>query len=364
METQHSHHTTKQIVELKPKLNGFLISYIIFSIPGFVVGLIGMVLTVILLFFVVFGIFLGADSSDTQTLPYRVVKEGKTTNSILIYDLSGPITTGTLTGSGVTRESNIYTKVVASDFAEIKKDKNIKGVVFRVNTPGGEASASKVLGDLIQDLSSFYGQSQSVYYFDSIAASGGLMAAYKSDNYIVGSPYGETGSIGVILTLPNFKGAADKIGYSQTVIKSSETKDIGSSFRDPTDIEIKYFQDSVNKEFATFKETVVSGRKIEPKEVDKIANGFVYTNDRALELGLIDQLGDVEVAVNKTASNNRLNSDYQVLEIKNEVNFVDSLFASKTLSNIFNATAATSNVVNRATFFKPGNLYMVDEYKL
>lgn len=363
MENHHQNHSSKQIVELTPKLNGFLISYIIFSIPGFIVGLVMMVITIILLFFLVFGLVAGS-SGNESTLPYRVVKEGKASNSVLIYDLSGPISTGSLTGSGVTRESNIYTKIVENDFAEIKKDKNIKAVVFRVNTPGGEASASKYLGDLIKNLNSYYGQSQAVFYFDSIAASGGLLAAYKNDNYIVGSPYGETGSIGVVLTLPNFKSAAEKVGYSQTVIKSSDSKDIGSPFRDPSSTEIAYLQSQVDQEFAGFKEVVVSGRKLEPKEVDKIANGYTYVNTEALSLGLIDEIGDVEMAVNKAAANNRLTSDYQVLEIKNEVNFIDSIFASKTLSHFLALPQATSEVVNRATFFKPGNIYLVDEYKL
>jgi len=363
MENNHQSHNNKQIVELTPKLNGFLISYIIFSIPGFLIGLIGMVISFIFLFVVVFGIIAGGNTSE-NTLPYRVVKEGKATNSILIYDLSGPITTGTLTGSGVTRETNIYTKIVENDFAEIKKDKNIKAVVFRLNTPGGEATASKYLGDLIKDLNAHYGQSQAVFYFDSIVASGGLLAAYKNDNYVVASPYGETGSIGVVLTLPNLKSAAEKVGYSQTVIKSSDSKDIGSIFRDPTNSEIAYLQTQVDKEFAGFKETVVTGRKLEPKEVDKIATGFTYFNTEAKNFGLIDEIGDVELAVNKAAANNRLTSDYQVLEIKNEVNFVDSLFASRSLSNFLALPQATSEVVNRATFFKPGTIYLVDEYKL
>ena len=289
MEHQHQTSHTKQIVELRPKLNGFLISYIIFSIPGFIIGVIAMIITLILLFVTIFGVFFASNTQE-KTLPYRIVKEGKATNSVLVYDLNGPISTGSLTGSGVTRESNIYTKIVEEDFAQIKKDKNIKGVVFRINTPGGEASASKVLGDLIKDLSSFYGQSQSVFYFDSITASGGLLAAYKNDNYIVGSPYGETGSIGVILTLPNFKGAAEKVGYSQTVIKSSDSKDIGSPFRDLSDKELNYLQSQVDKEYANFKNTVVTGRKLEPASVDKIANGYTYENDEALKLGLIDQV--------------------------------------------------------------------------
>lgn len=363
MENHNKINNNKQVIELKPKINGFLISYIIFSIPGFIISLVTMVTIVILVILGIVGLSAG-NNNQNKTLTYRTIKEGKANNSILVYDLNGPISVGSLTLSGATRENNIYTKVVENDFAEIKKDKNIKGVVFRLNTPGGEASASKILGDLIEDLNSFYGQSQAIFYFDSIAASGGLLAAYKNNNYIVGSPYGETGSIGVILTLPNYKSAAEKIGYSQTVIKSSDSKDIGSPFRDPTNTEIKYLQSQVDKEFANFKKTVETGRKLDSKAVDKIANGYVYENTEAIGLGLIDEVGDLDSATKKSAENNKIGSDYQVIEIKNELNFIDSIFASQSLSQLLSVPQATSEVVNRATFFKPGNIYLVDEYKL
>ncbi|NJK70959.1 MAG: signal peptide peptidase SppA, partial [Thermales bacterium] len=84
-------------------------------------------------------------------------------------------------------------------------------------------------------------------------ASGGLWSSYKvNDSYIVGSPYGETGSIGVVLTLPNFTGLADKVGYTETVIKSSNAKDIGNPLRTPSTEEIDYLEQRVTQNYDKF----------------------------------------------------------------------------------------------------------------
>lgn len=357
----------RQDITVRPKLNGFLVSYIIFSIPGFLAGLVWTIISVILLFSVIGGIAFASQASsgqDPASLNLKVLQDNKEEKGILIYDLSGPITTGGKDLPISTQNSGIYTDKVATDFKKIKENKNIKNVVFRINTPGGEVYGAEILGDLIADLMSSLNQKQAVYYFDQIVASGGLFASYKNPNYVIASPYGETGSIGVLITLPNYKGIADKIGYSETVIKSADKKDIGNPFRDPTNSEIKYFQDSVDRTFSEFKNIVVTGRKIDPKVVDSIANGLVYENSAAKEYGLIDELGSVDRAVEKAAINAGFGTNYKVWETAPQKSVLDSFLASSYLDRILKVSESTTSVVDKASYFKTGRAYMIDETRI
>ncbi|MEI6728234.1 MAG: S49 family peptidase [bacterium] len=357
----------KQDIIVRPKLNGFLVSYIIFSIPGFLAGLVWTIVSVVLLFSIIGGIAYANQAStgqDPASLNLKVIQDNKEEKGILIYDLSGPISTGGKDLPISTQNAGIYTGKVASDFKKIKENKNIKNVVFRINTPGGEVYGAEILGDLIADLMSSLNQKQAVYYFDQIVASGGLFASYKNPNYVIASPYGETGSIGVLITLPNYKGIADKIGYSETVIKSADKKDIGNPFRDPTNSEIKYFQDSVDRTFKEFKNIIVTGRKIDPKVVDSIANGLVYENSAAKEYGLVDELGSVDRAVEKAAVNAGFGTNYKVWETTPQKSVLDSFLASSYLDRILKVGESTTSVVDKASYFKTGRAYMIDEVRI
>lgn len=319
-----------QEIILKPKLGGFLFTYILFSLPSFLIS--SLVLIGVLIFFV-FGLIGSIGSSVSQDLlPYRVISDSPSDSAILIYDLQGAIQTGTATLPDSSRATGVFTEIVKRDFAKIKEDESIKGVVFRMNTPGGSVFASEVLGDLITDLMEYKNQSQAIYYYDQIVASGGIWSAMKTNNFVVANPYGETGSIGVVLSLPNYSDLANNIGYSETVIKSSDSKDIGNPLRDITDTEMRYFQEIVDQKYNQFVSVVAKGRGIEVSAVQTIANGYLYSNEEALELGLVDELGDIEKASKKAAEIVNI-SEYDVLAIDTEIGLLDSFF-SKTESAI------------------------------
>jgi protease IV len=344
------------------KSNGLLWSYIIFSLPGFFSGLVWLLVAVIVLAGVSAGVAATKKTGDTEKeLLLTATTEGKSKNGILVYSLNGPIST---TGSSSTTKDNIYTDKVAKDFKLIRDNKDIKNVVFKINTPGGSVFASKVLGDQINNLISSKGQSQAVYYFDQIVASGGLLATYKTNNYVVGSQYGETGSIGVILTLPNLKGTAEKIGYSETVIKSAPSKDYGNPLRDLSPDEQKFLQGQVDTEYNGFVDTVASGRKLSRDKVATIANGFVYDNKIAKEYGLFDEIGDIQKSVEKAASNAGLGSDYSVYETTTQPTIFESLFQSSGVHNLLGLPTNAVDKLNKATSLQSGTLYMIDTNRI
>ncbi len=350
-----------QTIILKPKLGGFLWAYIIFSIPAFLSGLMWLVIV----FVILVGSFAAVGGSKTKSginginteepLNLQVVQSGKNPEGVLIYDLTGAITSGNFNSGGA--ELEINTRKVAKDFAQIKANSSIKNVVFKMNTPGGELYASEILGDLMSDLQTSKVKTVPNIYFDQISASGGLWSSYKTKGYIMGSPYGETGSIGVIMKMPNLKGLADKIGYSQTTIKSSASKDIGDPFRDVTTDEKKYFQDQLDVYYNRFKSIVAAGRKLESSQVEALATGLVFPNFEAKQKGLLDEIGDINKLVQKSASEANL-TDYTVYRIEHKSDIFSKLLQGSSVFSMFQ-----TKDLPLPTKLQSGQIYLIDEMK-
>jgi protease IV len=356
-----------QVIEVRPKLKGFLFSYILFSLPGFLIGLAWLGISILIFVSIFAGIVFGTSNTEadfqSNMLTLETVQKGDQ-NGILIYDLSGVIQTGSKTLPGSSRNTGIYTEVIEKDFQKIKQDSKIKNIVFRLNTPGGSVFASQVLADQIKSLLDSKGQTEAVFYYDQIAASGGLWATFQNKNYVVGSKYGETGSIGVILEVANLKKLADNIGYSQTTIKSSPSKDIGNPLRDLSTEEAKFLQKQVDTEYAKFIKIVAEGRNIPESKVKEFANGYVYTNQEALSLGLLDEIGSVDRAITRAAKNSNLSSGYSVWQIKSELGFVDTLLGQSSIGSLINTTSKTAQQINSVTALDSGVIYAIEPSRM
>ncbi|MEM1312311.1 MAG: S49 family peptidase [Patescibacteria group bacterium] len=369
MQTTNPHNLKNDIIRqqvvVKPKAGGFLWSFIIFSIPSFLSGLVWLIISVIVMIAVIVGVSEGGSQSSAGDLSLNILQKSSSSEGILVYDIKGPIISGGDELSSINRSLGSYTDIVKSDFESIKNNPDIKNIVFRVNTPGGELYASEILGDLINELLISKNQSQGVFFFEQIAASGGLWATYKNlNNYVVGSPYGQTGSIGVILTLPDLTGLAEKVGYSENVIKSSDSKDIGNPLREITSEERAYFQEEVDAKYDRFLNLVAVGRRLEKDDVRTVADGRTFENSEAVDLGLIDETGDLDVAIEKAASNTNLGKEYKVWTVENETGFIDSLLQSTNLSKLMGIPENATKAIDRATFLDPGVIYLIDEYRI
>lgn len=357
----HTQSTKPQKIEIKPKLGGFFAAYVLFGLPQFVASLVWLLIAFLVMVSVLIS-FIGPSDPATMSLSYTTLRNNKSTaDAILIYDLTGAISTGDASIIDSDRATGIYTELVKRDFAKIKADDTIKNVVFRVNTPGGSVFASKVLGDQLTDLVLSKGQSEVVFYFDQIVASGGLWAAYKTNNYVVGSPYGQTGSIGVIMSLPNYQGLADKVGYSETIIKSGPSKDIGNPLRPLGEDERKFLQGQVDTVYKEFIDVVAEGRELEQAKVEPIANGYVYENSEALKYGLIDELGQIDTAINKAASNVGI-SEYNVYEVKTDAGF-SSLFANSWFPAL-KSINKVADKIDSSSSLQSGVVYAIDPLRI
>ncbi len=174
------------------------------------------------------------------------------------------------------------------------KSTHVKGVLFRIDSPGGTVSTSQEIADEIKLLQEK--KKPIVVSMGDVAASGGYYVACGADK-IVADPGTITGSIGVIMSSINLKGLGDKLGLQPQVIKSGQFKDIGSPYRPMTPEDKAILQGLIDDAYDQFTNAIATGRKMPLEGVKKLADGRVYTGRQALKLNLVDKLGSYTVAL-------------------------------------------------------------------
>jgi len=229
-----------------------------------------------------------------------VLVQSKAKEKILIIDVSGIIGM-TVKPSMLNRESDIVSRIYYR-LQKATEDKWIKGIILRLDTPGGEVTASDILFNEVKNFREKTGIPV-VSLMMGVAASGGYYIAAASD-HIIAHPSTITGSIGVISIFPNLEELFAKIGIEVNVIKSGEMKDSCSVFRDMTDGDKAVFQEVVNEMYQKFLDVVVLGRDgaLSLEELKPIADGRIYTAQQALKLKLIDEIGYFDRALAKVKS--------------------------------------------------------------
>lgn len=174
------------------------------------------------------------------------------------------------------------------------KNEHVKGILLRINSPGGTVSASQEITNAVKEFRKT--DRPIVISMGDTAASGGYYIASAGDR-IFAEPGTLTGSIGVIMHLMNYKGLGDKIGVQSEVIKSGQFKDIGTSTRPATPEEKAILQALCMDSYDQFVTAVSEGRKMNIAEVKRIGDGRVYSGRQALKLHLIDELGGYDQSV-------------------------------------------------------------------
>jgi len=219
---------------------------------------------------------------------------------ILVIDIEGTISS--LAGtSALAREGDILSQVYYR-LGRASADPWVKGIILRLETAGGEVTASDIL---YHEILKFKAKTKLpvVALMMSVAASGGYYIASACDT-IIAHPSTITGSIGVISIFPSLESLFDKIGVRMNVIKSGAMKDAGSPFRSMTDDEKKSFQAIIDEYYENFLNAVLKGRKnaLSLEALRPIADGRIYTARQALSLKLIDSIGYFDTALEKALS--------------------------------------------------------------
>jgi len=183
----------------------------------------------------------------------------------------------------------------------------VKGVVLRINSPGGSALESEIIHDRILKLKE---HKTVIISMSNVAASGGYYISAPGD-FIFADPFTITGSIGVATIIPNFKQMADKIGISTDPIKKGKYVDVFNPFVEPDAATYEALKLSSDNIYSEFLSRVSEGRSIDLEELKNIAGGRVWSSNYALDSGLINEIGILQDAVNKAADLAGL-TDFQI----------------------------------------------------
>ena len=211
--------------------------------------------------------------------------KARATQSIAVVEMEGPI--------GPRIKANEYVKL----FRGLEDNDHVRAVVLDIDSPGGSATGSSYMHLAVKSLAA---KKPVISFISGIGASGAYMLAAPTTR-IVAIPGAIIGSIGVISMRPLVHEAMERIGLRMHVTKSDKFKDMGSMFREATPEEQEKEQALVNDLYDQFLDVVAEGRGMDKDRVKEIATGEVYTAKRCAELGLVDELGDLERAIDLAA---------------------------------------------------------------
>lgn len=222
--------------------------------------------------------------------------EDKKGDEIAIYYAVGDIVDGVV--AMPSRESVIDAQKVCADLQDLAKDKDVKAVVLRVNSPGGSAYASEQIWHQVMELKKV---KPVVVSMGSYAASGGYYISCPA-NWIVAEPNTLTGSIGIFGMFPDVSGLLrEKLGLKFDEVKTNKYALFGTRSRPFTVDELSHLESYIDRGYKLFRQRVADGRRLKVDQVEQVAQGHVWLGQDALRIGLVDQLGGVEVALRKAA---------------------------------------------------------------
>ena len=210
----------------------------------------------------------------------------------------------------------------AKIFRRLRQDKDVKAVVLRVNSPGGSATASEIIQRevrLTRDVKPV------VVSMGDTAASGGYWIATDS-NRIFAEPNTITGSIGVFGSIPNFQKLANDNGITWDSVKTGKYADIGTVTRPKSEAELAIFQSSVNRIYGKFLDKVAKGRNLPQSKVADIAQGRVWSGKAAKDIGLVDEIGGLDAAIEYAASEAKLGDKWELQEYPKRSTFSERFF--------------------------------------
>lgn len=213
----------------------------------------------------------------------------------------------------------IKSQKIVDEINDYVKDKTIKAIVIRVDSPGGGVVAAQEIYEAVKNAAS---KKTIVVSMGAVAASGGYYISAPATR-IIANPGTLTGSIGVIMEIPNLKGLMDKIGIKTEVVKSGKHKDLASVFRGIGDDERKILQGVMDDVHDQFIKAVSEGRKIPFEEVKKLSDGRIFSGRQALNLNLVDELGDLKHAINVASKLAGIKEEPEIITKKERYTILD-----------------------------------------
>lgn len=229
------------------------------------------------------------------------------------------------------------TKPIILQLKKFRKNKDIKAIVLRINSPGGGVGPSQ---EIYTEVKKTTGLKKVVASMGAIAASGGYYVGAAAD-HIMANPGTITGSIGVVMEFANAQELFKKIGVSAVVIKSGDYKDTGSPLRKMTPEERRLLEDFVGNVHQQFVTAVAEGRKMSEETVRTIADGRIFSGQEARKLGLLDSLGNMEDAIALAGELGGIKGEPSVVYAeKKKFSFLEFILGSKLAGTLDTITTA------------------------
>ncbi len=256
--------------------------------------------------------------SKVAKVAQTLSKNVKSNNKIGVVYAQGEIVNGT----GTPRE--IGGDRLAKELRRLRLDDKVKAVVLRVNSPGGSASASEVIGREVKLISE---EKPLIVSMGNIAASGGYWISMNADR-ILAQANTITGSIGVFGVLFNIQEIANKNGITWDVVKIGKFADLNTTSRPKTEDELVLIQKMVDSIYERFITNVATARNLAPEKVEEIAQGRVWSGANAQKLGLVDEIGGIETAIKVAAEEAELGDSWKVEEYPKSRSLEQRIFRS------------------------------------
>ena len=219
---------------------------------------------------------------------------------ILVIIGSGTLRRGTVAVPGAERVGVLEVQGAITEtgwlleqIEQFTSQKSVKAVVLRIESPGGGVVPSQELHAALKHLAE---TKPLIVSMGSVAASGGYYLAVAGER-IFANPGTITGSIGVIMSFPDYQELMNKVGVRQEVVKSGRFKDIGSATRDLSEADRALLQEMISDVHAQFVAAVSEGRSMSVEELQPLVDGRIFTGRQALENGLVDELGTFKDAI-------------------------------------------------------------------
>ncbi len=223
---------------------------------------------------------------------------------------------------------------VIEELKEYAKDSSVKAIVLRVDSPGGAVAPSQ---EIHEEIIKVKQNKKVIVSMGTVAASGGYYISAPADK-IVANAGTLTGSIGVIMELPNFEGLMKKIGVETQIVKSGRHKDMASVFRSLTPEEKQILQTVLDDVHNQFIKAVSEGRGIKFEEIKNIADGRIFTGRMAKDIGLVDELGNLQDAIMLAGKLTGIKGEPKVVTKKEEFsiyNLIKGQLPDKLIGNVF-----------------------------
>ena len=243
---------------------------------------------------------------------------------------------------------------ISNEIDKALENPEIKGIVLRLNSPGGSALASNIIHHKLKEAN----KQKPIYIsVGGVAASGGYYIAV-SGNKIFADKESITGSIGVVSLIPNFNGLMKKLDINIETVKKGKYSDLFSLTKDFTEEDEEKIYASSFKVYSEFLDIVAQGRELDRDYVHSIAQGKVWLGEEAKNLKLIDEIGGLELTINTLAKDLKL-SNYEVIEIVESDSFETILkqyLPFKTLIQNFSSLDENNELFFKPSYFFPYNL--------